>query len=304
MGLFGNIFKKKNASQDAAGIQFDGQEEFLKEKEEKAAGLKSKTAAKAPAKTAPKAEKKDTSVKSDTAAKTEEKKEEKTEEKKAAPKSAPKANADAEEKKTPAKAPLKKEEAKKEVKKEEIKKEEEKKDEAKPEPAASKSKPKAAKAQMPKEEPAEAVLASADAEDSDSETVTVSKITRNGNFDIKRAKDGRFYFNLYASNRARIASSQIYSSSTSAINGIKSVIANAGKAPIEDTTLQKPVSQPFPKWEIYIDKAGEYRFRLYASNGSCICHSHGYSTKQTCKGGIESIIRFAAEAEINKKYIK
>lgn len=279
MGLFGNIFKKKNASQDAAGIQFDGQEEFLKEKEEKAAGLKSKTAAKAPAKAAPKAEKKATPVKSNT-------------------------DADAEEKKAPAKAPLKKEEAKKEVKKEEIKKEEEKKDEAKPEPAASKSKPKAAKAQMPKEEPAEAVLASADAEDADSETVTVSKITRNGNFDIKRAKDGRFYFNLYASNRARIASSQIYSSSTSAINGIKSVIANAGKAPIEDTTLQKPVSQPFPKWEIYIDKAGEYRFRLYASNGSCVCHSHGYSTKQTCKGGIESIIRFAAEAEINKKYLK
>ena len=52
--------------------------------------------------------------------------------------------------------------------------------------------------------------------------------------------------------------------------------------------------------------AGEYRFRLYATNGLCICHSaHGYSTKSGCKGGIESIGRFASEAaKIDKSYLK
>ncbi len=137
-------------------------------------------------------------------------------------------------------------------------------------------------------------------------TVTEGKDTRNGKFDIQRAKDGRFFFNLYASNHTVIAYSQIYSSTSAAMNGINSIITNATKAPIEDTTLKNPTEYPCPKWEIYIDKAGEYRFRLYAANGLQICHSaHGYSTKSGCKGGIDSIGRFASDAaKIDKSYLK
>ena len=138
-------------------------------------------------------------------------------------------------------------------------------------------------------------------------TVAVSegKETRSGKFDVRRGKDGRFFFCLYASNHAPIAYSQMYSSASMAMNGIKSIIANAGTTPTEDTTLKNPTSLPFPKWEIYIDKAGEYRFRLYATNGLCICHaSHGYSTKSGCKGGMDSIKRFSAEAKVDKSYLK
>ena len=137
-------------------------------------------------------------------------------------------------------------------------------------------------------------------------TVTESKSTRNGKFDIQKAKDGRFFFNLYASNHTVIAYSQIYSSTSAAMTGIKSIIANAANTPIEDTTLKNPTEYSFPKWEIYIDKAGEYRFRLYATNGNCICHSaHGYATKSGCKGGIDSIGRFASDAaKIDKSYLK
>ena len=139
----------------------------------------------------------------------------------------------------------------------------------------------------------------------DAVAVKESKSTANGKFDIRRAKDGRFFFSLYASNHTVIAYSQIYSSISAVNTGISSVIANATKAETEDTTLKKPVSLSCPKWEIYIDKAGEYRFRLYASNGLCVCHSsHGYSTKSGCKGGIESIKRFAAEARVDKSYLK
>lgn len=134
--------------------------------------------------------------------------------------------------------------------------------------------------------------------------VLESKATRSGKFELKKAKDGRFFFNLYASNHTVIAFSQIYSSSSSALNGIKSVMANAGAANVEDTTLKNSTSVPFPKWEIYIDRASQYRFRLYAANGNCVCHAaHGYATKSGCKGGIDSIIRFAAEARIDKKYL-
>ena len=135
--------------------------------------------------------------------------------------------------------------------------------------------------------------------------VKESKPTKNGKFDIQKAKDGRFFFSLYSSNGAVVAYSQIYSSLSAVNAGIASVISNASKAEIEDTTLKKPTSLPCPKWEIYIDKAEQYRFRLYATNGLCVCHSsHGYATKSGCKGGIESIKKYAAEATVDKSYLK
>lgn len=138
----------------------------------------------------------------------------------------------------------------------------------------------------------------------DNSTTTSAQNTRPGRFEIKKSKDGRFVFNLYASNSVIVATSQIYSSSTSAMNGIKSVIANAGSAAIEDQTLKNIVTVPYPKWEIYQDKGEQYRFRLCASNGSCVCHSQGYTSKANCKKGIESIIKFAADAEITKAYLE
>ncbi len=130
------------------------------------------------------------------------------------------------------------------------------------------------------------------------------KKVRIGTFDIKKAKDGRYVFNLYNANHVIVATSQIYTSAQSAVGGVKSVMTNATKASMEDSTLKNPVTQPFPKWEVYIDKAGQYRFRLYASNGSCICHAKaGYSTKSNCKRGIDSIVRLAEAAQIDKSYL-
>lgn len=134
-------------------------------------------------------------------------------------------------------------------------------------------------------------------------SVSESKTTANGKWEIRRAKDGRYFFALYASNHTVIAYSQIYSSLSAVMTGINSVIANAPKCELEDNTLKKPVSLPCPKWEIYLDKAGEYRFRLYAPNGLVICHaSHGYASKSGCKGGIESIKKFSVEAKVKKSY--
>ena len=128
-----------------------------------------------------------------------------------------------------------------------------------------------------------------------------------GKFEINKSKDGKkFFFNLYASNKVGIATSQMYSSAQSALGGIKSVIANAEKAPVEDQSLKSYNPEdalPYPKWEIYVDNGGKFRFRLNASNGSCVCHSQGYTTKAACKNGIDSIIRSSKNAEIDKTYI-
>ena len=129
------------------------------------------------------------------------------------------------------------------------------------------------------------------------------KATYTGKFEIKKTKDNRFFFNLQASNRVYIATSQIYSSVQSAMTGIKSVIANAATARVEDQTLKSYEPVGFPKWEIYLDKAEQFRFRLCATNGNCVCHSQGYTTKHNCKKGIESIIKSVKNAEIEKTYL-
>ncbi len=140
------------------------------------------------------------------------------------------------------------------------------------------------------------------ATDAAAETVKAKGLC--GFFEIKKSKDGRYVFNLYASNRVIIATSQIYTSSQSAQNGANSVIANAERAAIEDTTLKNTQKVAFPKWEIYKDRANKFRFRLFAPNGSCICHSQGYTGKANCKNGIESIIRTVKNASIDKTYLK
>lgn len=43
------------------------------------------------------------------------------------------------------------------------------------------------------------------------------------------------------------------------------------------------------KYEVYKDKAGEFRFRLKASNGQAILASEGYSGKSGCMNGIASV---------------
>lgn len=149
-----------------------------------------------------------------------------------------------------------------------------------------------------KDEPAPEAMA----EEKSNTQPTAEKIT--GRFEIKKAKDGRYVFNLYASNHVIVATSQVYSSSQGALTGINSVIANADKAPTEDRTLKSFETYGFPKWEIYLDKGQQYRFRLYAANGSCICHSQGYTSKASCKNGIDSIIRSSRNAEIDKSYLK
>ncbi|WP_299251919.1 YegP family protein [uncultured Aquimarina sp.] len=52
----------------------------------------------------------------------------------------------------------------------------------------------------------------------------------NGRYERKTAKDGKFFFNLKASNGQVIGSSQMYSSESGMENGINSVKENASEA--------------------------------------------------------------------------
>lgn len=55
------------------------------------------------------------------------------------------------------------------------------------------------------------------------------------------------------------------------------------------------------KFEVYVDKAGEHRFRLKAGNGETILTSEGYNQKDGCANGIESVRKNASNPDMFEK---
>ena len=120
-----------------------------------------------------------------------------------------------------------------------------------------------------------------------------------GKFIIKETKTG-IKFDLKATNGEVIATSEVYASEASCKKGIASVIKNAPIANIEDQTVEGYAVQKHPKFEIYTDKAGEFRFRLKATNGQIIAVSEGYKAMRSCKNGIASVQKNAVDSPIEK----
>lgn len=119
-----------------------------------------------------------------------------------------------------------------------------------------------------------------------------------GKFVVKETKTG-IKFDLKAGNGEVIATSEVYSSEAACMNGIESVKKNCAGG-IEDQTVEGFEAVKHPKFEVYLDKSGEYRFRLKARNGEVIAVSEGYKAKTSCLNGIESVKKNAPEAEIVK----
>ena len=118
-----------------------------------------------------------------------------------------------------------------------------------------------------------------------------------GKFIIKNTKTG-FMFNLLAANGEIIATSEVYTSRAGCKNGIASVQKNAPVAALEDQTAHdfQPIMNP--KFEVYADKGGEFRFRLKATNGQIIAVSEGYKAKSACLNGVASVRKNAPDAPI------
>ncbi len=118
-----------------------------------------------------------------------------------------------------------------------------------------------------------------------------------GKFVLKETKTG-FTFNLKANNGQIIAVSETYTTVAACKNGIASVKKNAPIAAVEDQTVEGYKVEKNPKFEIYTDKKGEFRFRLKATNGQVIAVGEGYKALDSCKNGIASVAKNAPEAEI------
>ncbi len=119
-----------------------------------------------------------------------------------------------------------------------------------------------------------------------------------GKFVVRETATG-VKFDLKAGNGEVIVTSEVYSSKAACLKGIESVKNNC-VGEIEDQTVEPVVEVKHPKFEMYKDKAGEYRFRLKAKNGEIIATSEGYTSKAGCENGIASVKKNAPEAEIEE----
>lgn len=119
-----------------------------------------------------------------------------------------------------------------------------------------------------------------------------------GKFVISKTKSEQYTFNLKATNgQVILSASESYTSLDGCNGGIASVQKNA-LAHVEDQTVEGFETLTHPKYEVYQDKAGEFRFRLKAKNGENIGKSEGYKAKASCLNGIASVGKNAPDAAI------
>ena len=119
-----------------------------------------------------------------------------------------------------------------------------------------------------------------------------------GKFVIKQSKNEEYTFSLKATNgQVILTAGETFKTLATCKNSIESVKKNA-LSHVEDQTVENFETLTHPKFELYTDKAGEFRFRLKARNGEPIGKSEGYKAKDSALNGIASIGKNAPEAEV------
>lgn len=102
-----------------------------------------------------------------------------------------------------------------------------------------------------------------------------------GKFVLKKARNGKFRWNLVASNGQVILTSQMYATKPSAKNGIAAVKKNCA----DDSKFERKTS-----------KKGDPYFVMKSGNGQVIGNSEQYKKKASMENGIKSVGRHAPDA--------
>lgn len=118
-----------------------------------------------------------------------------------------------------------------------------------------------------------------------------------GKFMIKETSTG-IKFDLTGFDGKNLGSSEVYNSLAACENGIASVKTNASVAEVEDLSEVPRLGLKHPKFEVYQDKSGSFRFRLKAKNGEIILSSRAYDNKDGCMAVVELVKLEAGESPI------
>ena len=117
---------------------------------------------------------------------------------------------------------------------------------------------------------------------------------------ILRRVDTGYKFDLRAANGQTIATGEVYETLAACRKGAESVRKCALFAHLEDQTLEHFETMPHPKFQLFRDRAGRFRFRLKSRNGKVVAVSDDYLTKSGCENGIRSVRENAPGAEIDE----
>ncbi|MDR0219748.1 MAG: YegP family protein [Enterobacteriaceae bacterium] len=104
-----------------------------------------------------------------------------------------------------------------------------------------------------------------------------------GHFDLKKAKNGQFYFHLIAANGDVILSSEMYTTKAAANKGIHSVQVN---------------SPDKSRHEVRKNKSGKTYFVLKARNHQIIGISESYGNENAVKQGMQSVMKVGSTEKV------
>lgn len=107
-------------------------------------------------------------------------------------------------------------------------------------------------------------------------------------------------FDLKAPNGQTVLTSEVYRTAAACRKGIASVQKSVLTAALEDLTDASGRIFSNPKFELYRDKAGAFRFRLKARNGAIIAVSDAYAARAGAISGMESVKKNAPGAKVER----
>lgn len=114
-----------------------------------------------------------------------------------------------------------------------------------------------------------------------------------GKFLIKKVPTG-FKFDLKDTHGDTVATGEVYTTKASCLKGVQGIISVAPTAP---AVTEGEVAKN-PKFEVFQDKKGRFRFRLLARNGKIIAISEAHMTRYGCERAIDSVRSAAQKATI------
>ena len=117
-----------------------------------------------------------------------------------------------------------------------------------------------------------------------------------GKFVIITTTNGKFSFNLKASNGGVILPSSAMYDTPEAAKAAAEAVRAVAAAPVEDQTRCGQAEGA--KFELYQDKSGQFRFRLLSASGENLGKSEAYKAKTSAMKGIASIGRNAPAAPV------
>jgi uncharacterized protein len=120
-------------------------------------------------------------------------------------------------------------------------------------------------------------------------------------FQVYRDTSGKTRFRLRADNNQVVAVGEAYEQHEGCIKGLTSILNNRNAA-IEDLTIQGSPKAPNPKFEVYYDADGKFRFRLRAANGEVIAQGEACDTKWACLKCIE-VVRCCYMASVEDPFV-